>query len=203
MFDEPLSNFAAELRVEILRLHKDLGATMIYVTHDQVEAMTLAAKIVALRAGIIEQVGTQMQLYQAPDNVFAAGLIGSPSMDFLKATVAGTGKVRAAALGDREIETSVALPAEGKQVIVGLRPQDLGLHQETTPIGRGSRASRWRRLRLLAHPDRGRDRHRDQGRRPDRRGHPSVRRLRPGPRLLLRRGHQPAAALSGKRNYDE
>lgn len=87
LFDEPLSNLDAALRVatriEIARLHRDLGATMIYVTHDQVEAMTLADKIVVLRDGRVEQVGSPMHLYNDPDNVFVAGFIGSPQMNFL------------------------------------------------------------------------------------------------------------------------
>ncbi|WP_374425256.1 ABC transporter ATP-binding protein [Paracoccus sp. (in: a-proteobacteria)] len=89
LFDEPLSNLDAALRVqtriEIARLHRDLGATMIYVTHDQVEAMTLADKIVVLRAGRVEQVGRPMDLYNDPDNTFVAGFIGSPQMNFLNA----------------------------------------------------------------------------------------------------------------------
>ena len=93
LFDEPLSNLDAALRVatriEIARLHRDLGATMIYVTHDQVEAMTLADKIVVLRAGRVEQVGRPMDLYNDPDNVFVAGFIGSPQMNFLKAGLLG------------------------------------------------------------------------------------------------------------------
>jgi multiple sugar transport system ATP-binding protein len=88
LFDEPLSNLDAALRVqtriEIARLHRELGATMIYVTHDQVEAMTLADKIVVLRAGRVEQVGRPMDLYNDPDNTFVAGFIGSPQMNFLK-----------------------------------------------------------------------------------------------------------------------
>ena len=88
LFDEPLSNLDAELRVEmrveIARLHREIGATMIYVTHDQVEAMTLADKIVVLRGGIVEQVGRPMDLYNDPDNTFVAGFIGSPQMNFLK-----------------------------------------------------------------------------------------------------------------------
>lgn len=86
LFDEPLSNLDAALRVntrlEIARLHKRLGATMIYVTHDQVEAMTLADKIVVLRDGIIEQFGSPVELYERPDNMFVAGFIGSPKMNF-------------------------------------------------------------------------------------------------------------------------
>ncbi len=87
LFDEPLSNLDAELRVEmrveIARLHREIGATMIYVTHDQVEAMTLADKIVVLRAGRVEQVGRPLDLYHDPDNKFVAGFIGSPAMNFV------------------------------------------------------------------------------------------------------------------------
>ncbi|MFN4154262.1 MAG: ABC transporter ATP-binding protein [Paracoccaceae bacterium] len=93
LFDEPLSNLDAALRVatriEIARLHRELGATMIYVTHDQVEAMTLADKIVVLRDGRVEQVGSPMHLYNDPDNTFVAGFIGSPQMNFLNSAVLG------------------------------------------------------------------------------------------------------------------
>ena len=89
LFDEPLSNLDAELRVatrkELAALHAEIGGTMIYVTHDQVEAMTLADRIVVLRAGRIEQVGTPLELYNSPDNLFVAGFIGSPRMNFLPA----------------------------------------------------------------------------------------------------------------------
>ena len=95
LFDEPLSNLDAELRVhmriEIARLHKELATTIIYVTHDQVEAMTLADKIVVLRDGAISQVGTPLDLYDNPDNLFVAGFIGSPKMNFLKGIVEETG----------------------------------------------------------------------------------------------------------------
>ncbi|WP_372800995.1 ABC transporter ATP-binding protein [Paracoccus seriniphilus] len=128
LFDEPLSNLDAELRVdmrvEISRLHKEIGATMIYVTHDQVEAMTLADKIVVLRAGSIEQVGSPMDLYQDPDNKFVAGFIGSPSMNFLDGVVQGN-QIRIPALGDRMI-AAPQLPATASgRVLVGLRPQHL------------------------------------------------------------------------------
>jgi multiple sugar transport system ATP-binding protein len=93
LFDEPLSNLDAALRVatriEIARLHRDLKATMIYVTHDQVEAMTLADRIVVLRAGQVEQVGSPMELYNNPANTFVAGFIGSPQMNFLDAKALG------------------------------------------------------------------------------------------------------------------
>ena len=102
LFDEPLSNLDAELRVsmrvEIAKLHQHIGATMIYVTHDQTEAMTLADQIVVMRAGKIEQVGTPQQLYENPDNLFVAGFIGSPRMNFLKA---GCGRRNGAPGGGR------------------------------------------------------------------------------------------------------
>jgi lactose/L-arabinose transport system ATP-binding protein len=126
LFDEPLSNLDAELRVEmrveIARLHREIGATMIYVTHDQVEAMTLADKIVVLRAGRIEQVGAPLDLYHNPDNRFVAGFIGSPAMNFVAGKVEGAGSVAAKGLAG-SVATSVALPGSGADVIVGLRPQ--------------------------------------------------------------------------------
>ena len=137
LFDEPLSNLDAELRVdmriEIARLHKEIGATMIYVTHDQVEAMTLADKIVVLRAGHIEQVGSPLQLYDDPDNRFVAGFIGSPSMNFLNGRVAG-GQVVIPALNDVTIPANVALPSEGTDVIVGIRPQHLSVQEGASPV---------------------------------------------------------------------
>ena len=123
LFDEPLSNLDAELRVsmrvEIAKLHKTLGTTMIYVTHDQTEAMTLADKIVVLRAGRIEQVGTPEELYTDPATLFVAGFIGSPRMNFLNGKYAD-GKVTlvngvswtVAPLADRPID-----------ILVGVRPE--------------------------------------------------------------------------------
>ncbi|WP_368184716.1 ABC transporter ATP-binding protein [Aestuariibius sp. HNIBRBA575] len=128
LFDEPLSNLDAELRVEmrveIARLHKEIGATMIYVTHDQVEAMTLADKIVVLRAGNIEQVGAPMDLYRDPDNRFVAGFIGSPSMNFVNGTVKGD-QVDVPGYGGAL--PSVGEAIEGQSVLVGLRPEHLVL----------------------------------------------------------------------------
>jgi len=130
LFDEPLSNLDAELRVEmrveIARLHREIGATMIYVTHDQVEAMTLADKIVVLRAGRVEQVGRPLDLYHNPDNRFVAGFIGSPAMNFV-ASVTEKGAVSAPGLGAGSVPTSVALPGSGAKVSLGLRPQHLAL----------------------------------------------------------------------------
>ncbi|MFO6464640.1 ABC transporter ATP-binding protein [Jannaschia sp. KMU-145] len=127
LFDEPLSNLDAELRVEmrveIARLHKEIGATMIYVTHDQVEAMTMADKIVVLRDGRIEQVGAPLELYRDPDNRFVAGFIGSPSMNFVTGTVRG-GAVEMPSVG-LTLTPPVALPPDGTEVVVGLRPEHL------------------------------------------------------------------------------
>ena len=130
LFDEPLSNLDAELRVEmrveIARLHKEMDVTMIYVTHDQVEAMTLADKIVVLRDGIVEQVGAPMELYNNPSNRFVAGFIGSPSMNFLEGSVKDGG-VTINALGKQVYKISSTLPKEGSAIIIGLRPQDLSI----------------------------------------------------------------------------
>ena len=130
LFDEPLSNLDAELRVEmrveIARLHEELGATMIYVTHDQVEAMTLADKIVVLRDGHIEQVGVPMDLYDDPDNKFVAGFIGSPSMNFIDGKIK-KGQLVIPALSDLTIKIPTTSPKEGTDVIVGVRPQDVVL----------------------------------------------------------------------------
>ncbi|MDP5085126.1 MAG: sn-glycerol-3-phosphate ABC transporter ATP-binding protein UgpC [Yoonia sp.] len=129
LFDEPLSNLDAELRVEmrveIARLHKEIGATMIYVTHDQVEAMTLADKIVVLRLGRIEQVGAPMDLYRDPDNKFVAGFIGSPAMNFVNGT-AMAGGVDAPGLGAR-YEGLVSTAFDGKAVTVGVRPEHIAI----------------------------------------------------------------------------
>ncbi len=96
LFDEPLSNLDAKLRVamrtEIKELHQRLKTTTVYVTHDQIEAMTMADKIVVMHDGIVEQIGTPLDLYDKPDNLFVAGFIGSPAMNFLKGKVKVNGK---------------------------------------------------------------------------------------------------------------
>lgn len=130
LFDEPLSNLDAELRVEmrveIARLHKDIGATMIYVTHDQVEAMTLADKIVVLRGGDIEQVGAPMDLYWDPDNRFVAGFIGSPSMNFLSGSMKN-GKLDVPGLANADVPVPAQLRSEGTALSIGVRPEHLML----------------------------------------------------------------------------
>jgi lactose/L-arabinose transport system ATP-binding protein len=125
LFDEPLSNLDAELRVhmriEIARLHKELATTIVYVTHDQVEAMTLADKIVVLRDGSIAQVGSPLQLYDDPDNLFVAGFIGSPKMNFLKGVVDGN-VVRLPDHGNQSFPLTARAPG-GAEVTVGIRPE--------------------------------------------------------------------------------
>jgi multiple sugar transport system ATP-binding protein len=135
LFDEPLSNLDAELRmqmrVEINKLHRRLGSTMIFVTHDQVEAMTLADRIVVLRAGVIEQVGTPLELYNFPQNLFVAGFIGSPRMNFMAGTVAssGDGKIDVRLDGGLTLSTTVAgaPPAVGDKITLGIRPEDIAV----------------------------------------------------------------------------
>ena len=132
LFDEPLSNLDAELRVqmrlELTRLHKQIGATMIYVTHDQVEAMTLADDIFVLRGGVVQQAGTPLTLYDDPDNRFVAGFIGSPAMNFLQGKVTRrTAHGVAVAVEDGELDVRVegAAPGEGTDLVVGVRPEHL------------------------------------------------------------------------------
>ncbi len=133
LFDEPLSNLDAALRVdmrmEIGKLHKDLGATMIYVTHDQVEAMTLADKIVVLRAGEVMQVGSPLELYHNPANQFVAGFLGSPKMNFLdvevKEVANGGVTVASPALEPVTIPRAIGRFAPGASAVLGVRPQFL------------------------------------------------------------------------------
>ena len=130
LFDEPLSNLDAELRVEmrveISRLHRELGTTIIYVTHDQVEAMTLADKIVVLKEGLIQQVGRPLELYEDPQNIFVAGFIGSPTINFLKGSIVDS-KLIIPDLESSKIKVSKAISSSMSELIVGLRPQHLKL----------------------------------------------------------------------------
>ncbi|MBW7921533.1 MAG: sn-glycerol-3-phosphate ABC transporter ATP-binding protein UgpC [Rubellimicrobium sp.] len=124
LFDEPLSNLDAKLRIsmrtEIKALHQKLGSTIIYVTHDQIEAMTMADRIVVMNAGRIEQVGTPLDLYDHPANRFVAGFLGSPAMSFLPAvTVAGGVMID----GDGTIPTGQVAVPEGARVSLGIRPE--------------------------------------------------------------------------------
>jgi lactose/L-arabinose transport system ATP-binding protein len=134
LFDEPLSNLDAELRVqmrvELSKLHGVLGNTMIYVTHDQTEALTMADRIVVLRAGNVEQIGSPLTLYQDPDNAFVAGFIGSPRMNFLNATVTSDLRISAGGVAF-ENQTKTRLEA-GMRLRVGIRPEHL---DETSSVG--------------------------------------------------------------------
>ena len=135
LMDEPLSNLDAKLRVqmrvEISKLHKRLQTTIIYVTHDQTEAMTLGTRIVVLKDGIIQQVDTPQNLYNTPNNIFVAGFIGSPQMNLIDAEVVQSGSQVTLKMSDT---VSITLPAEkseklksyvGKTVVVGIRPEDI------------------------------------------------------------------------------
>ena len=146
LFDEPLSNLDAKLRVqmriELTKLHRELNATMIYVTHDQVEAMTMADKIVVLREGYVEQVGAPLDLYHKPANIFVAGFIGSPAMNFMDGTISG--------ISDKSVELElnsnlkIQIPcqpgndaATGSSVCAGVRPEHLELTSDKESKLRG------------------------------------------------------------------
>jgi multiple sugar transport system ATP-binding protein len=142
LFDEPLSNLDAKLRVqmrtEIKRLHRKVQTTVVYVTHDQVEAMTMADRIVILRDGHIEQVGTPAEVYARPSTVFVASFIGSPSMNFVPCTTETHGSVARVRLSDQVAlmlppETAAALPPAGSKLIMGIRPEHLAF----SPGGEG------------------------------------------------------------------
>jgi multiple sugar transport system ATP-binding protein len=133
LFDEPLSNLDAKLRVqmrtEIKELHQRLKTTSIYVTHDQIEAMTMADRIVVMHDGVVEQVGEPLELYDHPSNLFVAGFIGSPAMNFIDATIRRNGGPASAVAPDG---TSLPLSAQaggrdGQQVVYGIRPEHLDL----------------------------------------------------------------------------
>ncbi len=135
LFDEPLSNLDAALRVqmraEFMKLHEELGWTMIYVTHDQVEAMTMADLIIVLNEGAVEQTGTPLELYHHPRNLFVAGFIGSPKMNFLPSKVMGAGaagvKVAVAGVTELEIPVAPGYLRQSEEVCLGIRPEHLSL----------------------------------------------------------------------------
>jgi multiple sugar transport system ATP-binding protein len=128
LFDEPLSNLDAKLRVamrtEIKELHQRLKTTTVYVTHDQIEAMTMADKIVVMHDGIVEQVGTPLELYDKPDNQFVAGFIGSPAMNFLHGQIKANGSAGFAGPNGVRLPLAAA-PAnsEGRPAVYGIRPE--------------------------------------------------------------------------------
>jgi multiple sugar transport system ATP-binding protein len=142
LMDEPLSNLDAKLRVqmrtEVARLQSDLGTTMVYVTHDQTEAMTLGDRVAVMRAGVLQQVGSPEDLYQRPKNLFVAGFIGSPAMNFMVAEISG-GKI---SLPIGEVDPAqidgLELPAEGK-VVAGIRPEHF---EDATIVADATKAER-------------------------------------------------------------
>jgi len=136
LFDEPLSNLDAKLRVqmrtEIKELHQRLKTTSVYVTHDQIEAMTMADRIVVMQLGIVEQMGAPLDLYDRPANLFVAGFIGSPSMNFIDATIKRNGGPAAAVATDGSV---LPVPPQiggrdGQQVVYGIRPEHLTLVED-------------------------------------------------------------------------
>jgi len=134
LFDEPLSNLDATLRanmrVELARLHERLGATMLYVTHDQAEAMTLGEKIIVLNHGAIQQVGTPREIYRAPASTFVAGFVGTPRMNLLDGVLAANGSTftcGALEINLAESHSDIGTPLSGKALTLGIRPEHLTL----------------------------------------------------------------------------
>ena len=144
LMDEPLSNLDAKLRVqmrsEIIKLHERINATTIYVTHDQTEAMTMADRIVVMKAGYIQQIGTPKEIYNNPKNMFVAGFLGAPATNFLQGTYQGNAFI----CNDQRIEMpdmfhEAMKPYDGKEVVMGIRPEDLhgeGIVADTYPTSR-------------------------------------------------------------------
>ena len=149
LFDEPLSNLDAKLRVqmrvEIKQLQRRLGTTSVYVTHDQIEAMTMADRLVVMNAGVAEQVGTPIELYERPSSVFVGGFIGSPSMNFMPATVEPDG--RHLRLSD---DAQLALPVEGRRVEPG-RPVTVGVRPEHLTVSADAESALAFKIVLIEH----------------------------------------------------
>jgi len=136
LFDEPLSNLDAKLRGatrrEIMLLHKRLGATMLYVTHDQTEALTLADRIVCMSMGYVQQIGTPLELYDTPANIFVASFIGLPPMNFFNATVNGSSLTLdgGSVVGLSDEEAKLLAPYDGKEITLGVRPENIILDDD-------------------------------------------------------------------------
>jgi len=131
LFDEPLSNLDAKLRVqmrtEIKELHQRLGTTTVYVTHDQIEAMTMADKIVVMHDGLVEQIGAPLELYDRPDNLFVAGFIGSPAMNFLRGAVRANGLAEFEGPGGLRLPLAAPAGWNGRSIVCGIRPEHFAL----------------------------------------------------------------------------
>jgi multiple sugar transport system ATP-binding protein len=129
LLDEPLSNLDAQLRaatrVELSRLHRRLGATMVYVTHDQVEAMTLGDRVAVLDHGVLQQLGSPDEIYRRPANRFVASFMGSPSMNFIEGRIEEQGGVRRFVAPDLALPITAPAPATGSPVVLGIRPHDV------------------------------------------------------------------------------
>ena len=140
LYDEPLSNLDAKLRVhmrtEIAKIHKNIGATSIYVTHDQIEAMTMASRIVVMKSGYVQQIGTPTEIYESPRNIFVASFIGTPPMNFIKGVLDENGNFVSKegtitlAVNKKVYATAKAENKVGKAVVLGLRPADLYYGEE-------------------------------------------------------------------------
>ncbi len=143
LFDEPLSNLDAKLRAELRRelklLHQNLGSTMIYVTHDQVEAMTLASRIVVMKSGVIQQIGTPAEVYETPANLFVAGFLGAPAINLVPAKVGADGVSLAGAL---PLKLAAGRVEPGQSVVLGIRPEHVRLQAD----------GRWRATVELVEP---------------------------------------------------
>jgi multiple sugar transport system ATP-binding protein len=139
LFDEPLSNLDAKLRVtmrvEIKELHQRLKTTIVYVTHDQIEAMTMADKIVVMRDGRVEQIGAPLDLYDNPQNVFVAGFIGSPSMNFIHGRVSG-GNGHTTFVSDSGLELPIPAAGlrDGQEIVYGIRPEHIDIGEGGIPV---------------------------------------------------------------------
>ncbi|MGM9482568.1 ABC transporter ATP-binding protein [Roseateles sp. NT4] len=143
LFDEPLSNLDAKLRAELRRelklLHQNLGNTMIYVTHDQVEAMTLASRIVVMKSGVIQQIGTPAEVYETPANLFVAGFLGAPAINFVPATVSADGR---SLQGVLPLQLAEGCVKAGQKLVLGIRPEHVRLQSD----------GRWRATVQLVEP---------------------------------------------------
>jgi multiple sugar transport system ATP-binding protein len=150
LFDEPLSNLDAalrqDMRVELSKLHQELGTTMIYVTHDQVEAMTLASRIVVFDAGVVQQVGTPELLYESPANLFVAGFLGAPKMNLLPATLQaperGSAEAWLPAVGSVRVTADATRARAGSAATLGIRPEHLRLLDDGDEAAPNSFATR-------------------------------------------------------------
>ncbi len=130
LFDEPLSNLDAKMRVtmraELIRLHQRLKATMVYVTHDQIEAMSMGDRLIVMKDGLVQQIGAPLEIYHQPANQFVAGFIGSPAMNFIECTIEGRGEsLFAAADGFAVALPQVVAVKAGDKIVLGIRPEDL------------------------------------------------------------------------------